>query len=113
MRAAFAPWRRSALRRAKAQNRTKGKSRRDARRDRTKQKVARNGRPLAASCDGRGGVQPPVLAAVERGGVKPCEAGFAHVDSPLRVVTRAFATRFKSVRAACGAVAGSRFNSTM
>lgn len=31
--------------------------------------VARNGRPLAASCDGCGGAQPAVLAVVARGGV--------------------------------------------
>ena len=39
----------------RAQNRTERESGGDARRDRTKQEVARNRRPLAASCDGCGG----------------------------------------------------------
>lgn len=40
-------------------------------RDRTKQEGPRNRGPLAARLDGCGGVQPAVLAAVERGGVRP------------------------------------------
>ena len=57
-----------------APDRTEGKSGRDADCCQTNEKVARNGRPCRAGSIGCGGVQPAVLAAVERGGLRACSS---------------------------------------
>jgi hypothetical protein len=74
----------------RAANRIKRESGGDAGSRPKCEEVARNGRPLAATCDGCGGVQPPVLAAVERRGVirqdgKPDATG-ARAVRPTRVL---------------------------
>jgi hypothetical protein len=73
------------LRRAKTADRTEGEPGSHAGRRGTNEEVARNGRPLDANCDGCGGVQPAVLAAVERGGlaVKPASPASVLADARL------------------------------